>query len=130
MRIKSFAGVLVLCVSLVIAMLWLMGDWLIAVNAAPAGELHVCSSGCTYTSVQAAVDAASDGDVIKVAAGTYTGVSARNGVTQVVYLDKGADDPGWLHDQRLDHIRPGGQHHHAGRAGTGARVFHPRRGGD
>ncbi|HOU11556.1 MAG TPA: ABC transporter substrate-binding protein [Anaerolineae bacterium] len=51
-------------------------------------ELRVCLSGCPYASVQAAVDAASDGDVIKVAAGTYTGVSAREGVTQVVYIDK------------------------------------------
>jgi parallel beta-helix repeat protein len=41
---------------------------------APAAELHVCPSGCAYSSVQAAVDAATDGDVIKVAAGTYTGV--------------------------------------------------------
>jgi len=54
----------------------------------PLGELHVCSSGCAYTSVQAAVDAASDGDVIKVASGTYTGVSAREGVIQMAYIDK------------------------------------------
>jgi len=39
--------------------------------------------------VQAAVDAASEGDVIKVAAGAYTGVSARAGVTQTVYVSKG-----------------------------------------
>ena len=42
-----------------------------------------------YTTVQAAVDAADDpDDVIKVAAGTYAGVSARAGVTQVVYISK------------------------------------------
>lgn len=34
------------------------------------------------------MDAADDGDVIKVASGTYTGVSAREGVTQVVYISK------------------------------------------
>jgi hypothetical protein len=38
--------------------------------------------------VQDAVDAASDDDVIKVAAGTYTDIHARTGVTQVVYIDK------------------------------------------
>ncbi|HNT76230.1 MAG TPA: BMP family ABC transporter substrate-binding protein, partial [Anaerolineae bacterium] len=50
---------------------------------------YVCLSGCPYASVQAAVDDAGEGDLIKVAAGTYTGVSARAGVTQMVYLDKG-----------------------------------------
>ncbi len=64
--------------------------------AAPAAELHVCPSGCAYSSVQAAVDAAHDGDIIKVAAGVYTDVHARprnditttGVVTQVVYLSK------------------------------------------
>src|SRR5512135_1933666 len=61
-----------------------------------AAELHVCLSGCPYASVQAAVDAASVGDVIKVAAGTYTGMNVRprnditttGVVTQMVYVSK------------------------------------------
>jgi uncharacterized repeat protein (TIGR01451 family) len=42
-----------------------------------------------YASVQAAVDAADDpDDMVKVATGTYTDVSARQGVTQAVYISK------------------------------------------
>lgn len=54
---------------------------------ATTAELHVCAT-CVYTSVQTAVDAAVSGNVIKVAAGTYTGVADRSGQTQMVYLDK------------------------------------------
>jgi len=62
----------------------------------PTAELHVCPNGCAYSSVQAAVDVAGDDDVIKVAAGTYTGVDVRprddftttGVVTQVVYISK------------------------------------------
>jgi hypothetical protein len=60
------------------------------------------SGGCDYTSIQAAVDAADDGDVIKVAAGIYTDVHRRPSpdgsnygygggpdiITQVVYISK------------------------------------------
>ena len=49
-----------------------------AAPAVPQADLHVCASGCPYSSTQAAVDAANSGDVIKVATGTYTGVFTRS----------------------------------------------------
>jgi parallel beta-helix repeat protein len=44
--------------------------------AAPVGQaqaaiLDVCPSGCTYSTIQAAINAASAGDTVSVAAGTY-----------------------------------------------------------
>lgn len=47
------------------------------------GEMTPC-----YADIQAAVDAAALGAEIRVAEGTYTGVSVRDSVTQVVYLSK------------------------------------------
>jgi len=87
--------ILVLGLGLVAALLWLLDGSNMSVTAAPAAELHVCLSGCAYSSVQAAVDDAGEGDVIKVAGGIYTDVQARpapagyNGpsvITQVVYV--------------------------------------------
>lgn len=57
---------------------------------APEGSgcaFSICGNVC-HASVQLAVDAAADGDEILVAAGTYTGVQARSGITQVVYIPK------------------------------------------
>lgn len=60
----------------------------------PAAELHVCPAGppdCDHTSIQAAVNVAGSGSIIKVATGVYTDVytvrlAAQEYVTQVVYL--------------------------------------------
>jgi len=60
-------------------------------RAAPAAEIHVCLAGpptCDYASIQAAVDAAGDGDVIKVAQGVYTDVHKSADLIQVVYISK------------------------------------------
>jgi parallel beta-helix repeat protein len=68
-------------------------------------ELYVCNT-CLYTTVQAAVDVAHSEDVIKVATGVYTGVSARYGTTQVVYIDKGVVMRGGYTTSDWDHADP------------------------
>ena len=50
-------------------------------------NVGVCGVAC-FASVQEAVDAAVPGDQIRVATGVYTGVHARGGMTQVVYISK------------------------------------------
>jgi uncharacterized repeat protein (TIGR01451 family) len=57
-----------------------------------AAERHVCSS-CTYKTIQAAVNAASSGDVIKVAQGTYNGVVRIEG--KDITLLGGYSPPDW-----------------------------------
>lgn len=47
------------------------GLFAIATTATAQNTLTVCASGCQYTSINAAIDAASDGDVILLAAETY-----------------------------------------------------------
>jgi hypothetical protein len=39
---------------------------------AGAGTLKVCPTGCTYSTIQSAIDAAQTGDTIKIGPGTYT----------------------------------------------------------
>ncbi len=99
MKGKRLFVTLVLGLGLTLALLWCLGSQSpsavaapsaghVEASNAPTAELHVCPSGCGYSSVQAAVDAAGNGDVIKVATGVYTGVQARGGMTQVVYISK------------------------------------------
>jgi uncharacterized repeat protein (TIGR01451 family) len=98
----------VLCTSLIgaAAALALMGTLraeLWVVEARPAAVLTVCGTGwpaCDYADIQGAVDAAAAGDVIKVAAGVYTGVHSRPApagypnpplgglITQVAFISK------------------------------------------
>ena len=80
-------------------------------------DVGVCGGTC-YGSVQDAVDGADTGDEILVATGTYTGVHARNGFTQVVFITKtvtirggySGDLTGWdpeTYPTRLDAQRQG-----------------------
>jgi uncharacterized repeat protein (TIGR01451 family) len=51
----------------------------------------VCRSGppaCDTATIQEAVDQAADGDEIRIATGTYTSLTFRSGITQVVYLTR------------------------------------------
>ncbi|HET9389608.1 MAG TPA: right-handed parallel beta-helix repeat-containing protein [Steroidobacteraceae bacterium] len=47
-----------------------LGTLLIA-RALPAATLHVCPSGCAFTTIQGAIDESVSGDVIDIAAGRY-----------------------------------------------------------
>ncbi|MBN1877296.1 MAG: right-handed parallel beta-helix repeat-containing protein, partial [Anaerolineae bacterium] len=61
---------------------------------APQAAIRYVAPDCAgkpapcYTSVQSAVDVATSGDEIHVATGVYTGVQARSGITQVVFIDR------------------------------------------
>jgi hypothetical protein len=52
-------------------------------HAAEAANITVCPSGCDYSSVQAAVDAASNGDVIEISPGDFSNFSTNKTLTIV-----------------------------------------------
>src|SRR4051794_4187704 len=59
------------------------------VSARAASEFHVCQSGgANFTTIQAAVDAAQPGDVIKVAAATYIEAKVISATQYNLYLTK------------------------------------------
>ncbi|MGA9351436.1 MAG: choice-of-anchor Q domain-containing protein [Anaerolineae bacterium] len=105
MKSNQWLVSLALGLGLALGLLWLLGSQS-SVALADPGILYVAPGGnCggatpCYATVQAAVDAADPGDVIKVASGVYTGVQGRaapagydgyNGpavITQVVYLSE------------------------------------------
>jgi uncharacterized repeat protein (TIGR01451 family) len=90
-----FIGLALLVVALVALGSWTVTPQRVLAQGPDGQATYYVALSCVgvpspcFTSVQAAVDAADAADdVIKVAAGLYTGVHAREGVTQVVYLDK------------------------------------------
>ena len=97
MKIKKILVPLSFGLGLTLAIMWLLsgGQMPRPKIARAAGSHHVAPGGnCgtaspCYATIQAAVDAVVDpGDVIKVAAGVYTDIHARAGITQVVYISK------------------------------------------
>jgi hypothetical protein len=98
-RLPINAGIaLALGLGLALALLWLLGGDFSVANAQGADGISIYyvapggnCGGMTpcYATVQAAVDDVNDpDDMIKVAAGTYSGVNNRGGLAQVVYVDK------------------------------------------
>jgi len=87
MKNKSLI-LLAISLGLTLTAVWLLALTGFGIPEARAASFTVCSSGCDYSVIQNAVDAAANGDVIKIAAGTYADVNNLGGLAQVVYLVK------------------------------------------
>jgi hypothetical protein len=103
MRTRSLAVTAVVAAGLLAMSMWLLQSSSKSLSLAAPVTHTVCPAGppaCDFGSLQAAVDAAAQGDMILVAEGTYTGVSARpvpfnydfpppgGVVTQVLFVNK------------------------------------------
>ena len=90
MNVKRILSVVLLSLVFVWGLLWPL-----SLRAAPpsdpaiwAAGSQVCPSGCAFSSIQDAIDAATPGEEIPNRPGVYTGVHVRAGITQVVYISK------------------------------------------
>jgi uncharacterized repeat protein (TIGR01451 family) len=97
-------------------MSWLLGDSPPVMDAQVTDDhdTYYVAPSCTgvpvpcFTTIQSAVDAADDpDDVIKVAAAVYEGVSARQGITQAVYISKTVTIRGGYGGGNWDTFDPG-----------------------
>ncbi len=83
----SFGSGMMLTIFLLITGLTLPAQAADGILYVAPGAACGSASPC-FGSVQAAVDAAAEGEEIRVAAGSYTDIHAREGITQVVYISK------------------------------------------
>jgi parallel beta-helix repeat protein len=98
MNVKRFRILLALVITFLtvagaLALVWALSGDPQAAHAqgmiryvAPGGECGTASP--CYSTVQEAVDVAQEGDEIRVAAGTYTGINNYGGLAQVIYITK------------------------------------------
>lgn len=78
-----------------VSLFFLIGMVLILSFCAPAMAVTwtVCDSGCNFTNIQDAINAASDGDTLEIRSGTFTGPLVVNRSLILIGSDTGAGDP-------------------------------------